>query len=965
MDCGPAALTAFLAGHGLTVSYGRLREACQTGVDGTSIDMLEIVAVQRGLNAEQILVPVDHLFLPDTAALPALVVVQQPGGATHFVVAWRRHGRLVQVMDPGTGRRWPTCRRFLDDLYVHTQAFPAAAWRAWAETDTFLGGLRRRWAALGIARAEAERLLAEALADPAWMPLAALDATTRMLTALVCGGGLRRGQQATRALATLFARASQDEPTQTSAVPVAYWTVRPAPPAADGTPSVLVCGAVLVRVCEQQVSSSHPVVDDPAAAPEAPPQLPPDLVAALEEPPSRPGRHLLRLLRADGLLAPITLGLSMGLAAGGVLVEALLWQGLIDLTRHLGAVEQRLGALVALLVFVTALLLLDLVSELGLGRLGRRLEARLRLALLAKIPRLGDRYFQSRPTSDMAARSHSLHHLRLLPDLGGQSIRVVAELVCTAAGLVWLAPSQALLVVLAVLGIPALLLAMQPLLTERDLRVRTHAGALAGVSLDALLGLTAVRAHGAERAMQRAYASLLVEWTRAGLHMQRAVVSVEGVQGLLGLGFTAGLLAAYLAHGGEVSGALLLTYWALRIPALGQELMLLAQHYAGQRNTTLRLLEPLGAPEEGDPEAAAGAWEPTSAAAGAAGNSVQHKVCARGIFPLPPLWGKVGMGGRSAAGALQRPSPPPSPSPIKGEGTHVHPHGKMRAENYWAVGQGVAIALEGVSVVAGGHTILTDLTLTLAPGSHVAIVGPSGAGKSSLVGLLLGWHRPASGRVLVEGRPLDEAHLAWVRQVTAWVDPAVQLWNRPLLDNLCYGAADTSPSLVAQALAQADLRGVLDRLPDGLQTPLGEGGGLVSGGEGQRVRLGRALARRGVRLVILDEPFRGLDREQRGVLLQRARQEWRAATLLCITHDVQSTQAFDRVLVVEAGRIIEDDAPACLAARPETRYRALLDAEVAVHAGLWCSARWRRLHLVAGRVHEEARPGSTTGAGGG
>jgi ATP-binding cassette subfamily B protein len=218
--------------------------------------------------------------------------------------------------------------------------------------------------------------------------------------------------------------------------------------------------------------------------------------------------------------------------------------------------------------------------------------------------------------------------------------------------------------------------------------------------------------------------------------------------------------------------------------------------------------------------------------------------------------------------------------------------------------------------------------------------------------------------VLVEGRPLDDAHLAWVRQVTAWMDPAIQLWNRPLLDNLCYGAADASPSLVAQALAQADLRGVLERLPDGLQTPLGEGGGLVSGGEGQRVRLGRALARRGVRLVILDEPFRGLDREQRRVLLQRARQEWCAATLLCITHDVRSTQAFDRVLVVEGGRIIEDDVPARLAARPETRYRALLDAETAVHAGLWYSAHWRRLRLVAGRVHEEARPGVAPGAGG-
>jgi len=260
-----------------------------------------------------------------------------------------------------------------------------------------------------------------------------------------------------------------------------------------------------------------------------------------------------------------------------------------------------------------------------------------------------------------------------------------------------------------------------------------------------------------------------------------------------------------------------------------------------------------------------------------------------------------------------------------------------------------------VSVRAAGHTILTDLNLALEPGSHVAIVGSSGAGKSSLVGLLLGWHRTATGRVLVEGYPLDDQHLAWVRQITAWVDPAIQLWNRPLLDNLCYGVPDAPASLAALAIQQADLRGVLNRLPDGLQTLLGEGGGLVSGGEGQRVRLGRALARRGVRLVILDEPFRGLDREQRCALLQCARQVWRDATLLCITHDVESTQAFDRVLVVEEGQIVEDGNPASLARRAETRYRALLEAEAAVHEGLWSNDHWRRLQLIEGRVHEEAR----------
>src|SRR5207244_990232 len=81
------------------------------------------------------------------------------------------------------------------------------------------GGVRRRWATLAIEGAEGEQLLSEALADLAWVPLAALDATTRMLTALVHGGGLRRGQQATRALATLVARASQAAPTRPSTSP--------------------------------------------------------------------------------------------------------------------------------------------------------------------------------------------------------------------------------------------------------------------------------------------------------------------------------------------------------------------------------------------------------------------------------------------------------------------------------------------------------------------------------------------------------------------------------------------------------------------------------------------------------------------------------------------------------------------------------------------------------------------------
>jgi ATP-binding cassette subfamily B protein len=250
--------------------------------------------------------------------------------------------------------------------------------------------------------------------------------------------------------------------------------------------------------------------------------------------------------------------------------------------------------------------------------------------------------------------------------------------------------------------------------------------------------------------------------------------------------------------------------------------------------------------------------------------------------------------------------------------------------------------------------------LRIEPGQHVAIVGASGAGKSSLVGLLLGWHRAAAGRVLVDGEPLTTRRLERLREETAWVDPAVQLWNRSLLDNLSYGAPGSVPSELGEALADAELDEILRRLPEGLQTRLGEGGGLLSGGEGQRVRFGRALLRADARLVILDEPFRGLDRARRRELLRRARRRWRGATLLCVTHDVGETRDFGRVLVIEAGRVAEDGAPAALAEVPGSRYRALLDAEPEVRTGLWADGGWRRLRLDEGRLIEDGTRGIAT-----
>jgi len=881
MDCGPAALTCLLAGFGIPVSYGRLREACQTDVDGTSIDTLEEVAGQLGLDAEQIMVPRDHLLLPEAAALPAIVVVRLASGATHFVVAWRPQGGRVQVMDPAAGRRWPAGARFLDDVYIHTIPVPADAWRRYAGGPEFLGPLRRRLAQLGLPAAASATLIATGCADPSWRSLGALDAATRLVTAVVAARGLRPGREAARVLDHFFAQARAPGDGADGPLPPGYWSVRPAPPDAEGAAQLYLRGAVLVRVRGRRAPGGAPALGEDTAVP-----LAPELAAALAEPPARPGRDLLRFLYTGGLLGPATLLAALGLAAGSVLIEALFFRGLLDLGSLLALPAQRVAALAGWLLFAALLIGLEGIIATGLLRLGRHLEARLRLAFLQKIPRLGDRYFASRPTSDMAERSHSIHMLRLLPRLGGDFTRAVLTLALTVLGLAWLDPGSAPLALLVGGLAVALPLLPQSLLAERNLRVRTHGGALSRFYLDALLGLVAIRTHGAERSIRREHESLLVEWAHAGRSLLTTTVVVAGAQALLGGSLAAWLFFDHLARTGITGSVLLFVYWTLSLPALGQDVAILARQYPTARNITLRLLEPLGAPED-----------------------------------------------RPAPGAA--PPHPPPPAPATGP---------------------VALTLAGVTVQVAGHTILQDVDVAIPAGSHVAIVGPSGAGKSSLVGILLGWHRPVAGQVLVDDTPLDAPRLAQLRREVAWVDPAIQLWNRSFLDNLRYGTAGALALPISQVIAQADLLSVLQQLPDGLQTPLGEGGGLVSGGEGQRVRLGRALLRPGVRLVILDEPFRGLDRAARRTLLARARRLWSTATVLCITHDVGETQGFDRVLVVEGGRVVEDAAPAVLAGCPDSRYRALLDAEVAVREGLWAGAGWRRLHLTGGRVAEPARP---------
>ncbi len=162
MDCGPASLKSLFEGFGVPVNYSRLREACQTDIDGTSIDSLEIIAGNLGLDVEQIMLPADFLLLPDAHCLPAIIVVSLPQNIPHFIVVWKIHKNFIQIMDPAVGRRWVNRQQFLDSLYLHDMRLPAADWREWACSDLFCNCVRFRLTRAGVSQEQARAYILKA-----------------------------------------------------------------------------------------------------------------------------------------------------------------------------------------------------------------------------------------------------------------------------------------------------------------------------------------------------------------------------------------------------------------------------------------------------------------------------------------------------------------------------------------------------------------------------------------------------------------------------------------------------------------------------------------------------------------------------------------------------------------------------------------------------------------------------------
>jgi thiol reductant ABC exporter CydD subunit len=202
---------------------------------------------------------------------------------------------------------------------------------------------------------------------------------------------------------------------------------------------------------------------------------------------------------------------------------------------------------------------------------------------------------------------------------------------------------------------------------------------------------------------------------------------------------------------------------------------------------------------------------------------------------------------------------------------------------------------------------LDELDLELAPGEITALVGPSGAGKSTVARLLLRLADPTSGTVRCGGVDLCELDLARWREQVAWVPQRAQLFTGTVADNIRLGAPHASDAQVARAAELAGASVLIETLPGGMDTLLGEAGRRLSAGQARRIALARAFLREDARLLVLDEPTAHLDersaRDMANVLSRLARGR---TTLLIVHHPALAARAH-RVLHIAAGRIVPAD----------------------------------------------------------
>jgi ATP-binding cassette subfamily B protein len=228
--------------------------------------------------------------------------------------------------------------------------------------------------------------------------------------------------------------------------------------------------------------------------------------------------------------------------------------------------------------------------------------------------------------------------------------------------------------------------------------------------------------------------------------------------------------------------------------------------------------------------------------------------------------------------------------------------------------------------------ILRDITFTVRPGQKVAIVGPSGAGKSTIARLLFRFYDIPAGRILINGQDISQVTQDSLRRAIGIVPQDTVLFNESLYYNIAYARPDAAREEIVQAARLANLHDFIGSLPQGYDTIVGERGLKLSGGEKQRVAIARAILKN-PRILVFDEATSSLDSQSEQLILDALREAATHHTSLVIAHRLSTIVDADRILVMEAGRIIESGT------------HTLLLEQGGVYAKLWALQQEEKLQL--------------------
>ncbi len=221
-----------------------------------------------------------------------------------------------------------------------------------------------------------------------------------------------------------------------------------------------------------------------------------------------------------------------------------------------------------------------------------------------------------------------------------------------------------------------------------------------------------------------------------------------------------------------------------------------------------------------------------------------------------------------------------------------------------------------------GRTVLHDVRLAVEPGMKVALVGPTGCGKTTLVNLLLRFYDPTAGEIRLDGKRLDRLALADLRRQIGVVPQEAVVFRQSLADNIRYGNPDATDEQVESAGRAALVHPFATRLPEGYRTLVGEGGHKLSQGERQRVAIARAFCKDPA-LIVLDEATSSLDTPNEALIQSALRNLLLGRTAFVIAHRLSTVLDADRIVVLEAGRVVQAGTHAELFADPSGLYRRL------------------------------------------